>query len=67
MYKGFPFPTLGYSEEVLSYVENEFQVLDDDIVNLTYPKSGRKGKGWTRGRVLYLYKEGKLLSWAKPF
>ncbi|KAL8220172.1 UNVERIFIED_CONTAM: hypothetical protein K2H54_039977 [Gekko kuhli] len=39
-HKGIPFPTLGYSEEILNYVENEFQVLDDDIINVTYPKSG---------------------------
>ncbi|XP_060114554.1 sulfotransferase 2B1-like isoform X2 [Heteronotia binoei] len=39
-HKGVLFPTFGYSEEGLSYVENEFQILDDDIINVTYPKSG---------------------------
>ncbi|XP_060114561.1 sulfotransferase 2B1-like [Heteronotia binoei] len=39
-YGGIFFPTLSYSEETLSYVENKFQILDDDIINVTYPKSG---------------------------
>ncbi|CAI5781301.1 sulfotransferase 2B1-like [Podarcis lilfordi] len=39
-YKGIPFSPEFFSEETLSYVENDFQLLDDDIVNLTYPKSG---------------------------
>ncbi|KAL8220170.1 UNVERIFIED_CONTAM: hypothetical protein K2H54_039969 [Gekko kuhli] len=38
-YKGILFPKMGYLEEGLSYLENEFQILDDDIINLTYPKS----------------------------
>ncbi|XP_060132426.1 sulfotransferase 2B1-like [Zootoca vivipara] len=37
-YKGIPFSTEFFSEETLSYVENDFQLLDDDIVNATYPK-----------------------------
>uniref|UniRef100_A0A8C3FPD0 Sulfotransferase n=1 Tax=Chrysemys picta bellii TaxID=8478 RepID=A0A8C3FPD0_CHRPI len=39
-HKGVLFPCLDYSPEKLSYVENEFQVRDDDIFNITYPKSG---------------------------
>lgn len=40
-YKGMSLPVADYySEEILRYVENEFQMLDDDIVNVTYPKSG---------------------------
>nr|XP_020634432.1 sulfotransferase family cytosolic 2B member 1-like [Pogona vitticeps] len=39
-YKGIPLPTMGYSEESLSYMENEFQLLDDDVVTVSYPKSG---------------------------
>ncbi|XP_042296130.1 sulfotransferase 2B1-like [Sceloporus undulatus] len=39
-YKGILFPTVGSSVETLNYVENEFQLLDDDIVTVTYPKSG---------------------------
>uniref|UniRef100_A0A8C5F1D3 Sulfotransferase n=1 Tax=Gopherus evgoodei TaxID=1825980 RepID=A0A8C5F1D3_9SAUR len=40
-HKGVLFPCLDYSPENLSYVENEFQVQDDDVFNITYPKSGR--------------------------
>ncbi|CAM4677899.1 unnamed protein product, partial [Lepidochelys olivacea] len=39
-HKGLLFPCLDYSPEALSYVENEFQVRDDDVFNVTYPKSG---------------------------
>ncbi|XP_067399085.1 sulfotransferase 2B1-like [Emydura macquarii macquarii] len=39
-YKGVLFPGVNYSPETLSYVENEFQVQDNDIFNITYPKSG---------------------------
>ncbi|KAL8220167.1 UNVERIFIED_CONTAM: hypothetical protein K2H54_039933 [Gekko kuhli] len=39
-HKGILFPKFGYSEEVLSSLENEFQILDDDIINVTYIKSG---------------------------
>uniref|UniRef100_A0A8C3SJW3 Sulfotransferase n=1 Tax=Chelydra serpentina TaxID=8475 RepID=A0A8C3SJW3_CHESE len=39
-HKGVLFPCLNYSHEALSYVENEFQVRDDDVFNVTYPKSG---------------------------
>uniref|UniRef100_A0ACB8EM79 Uncharacterized protein n=1 Tax=Sphaerodactylus townsendi TaxID=933632 RepID=A0ACB8EM79_9SAUR len=39
-YKGILFPQLEYSWETINQVENEFQILDDDIINVTYPKSG---------------------------
>ncbi|XP_030053653.1 sulfotransferase family cytosolic 2B member 1 isoform X2 [Microcaecilia unicolor] len=40
-YKGVKFAKhMIFSEENLHFVENEFQVLDDDIYNVTYPKSG---------------------------
>ncbi|KAG8560436.1 hypothetical protein GDO81_014981 [Engystomops pustulosus] len=39
-YKGTLFSPVATSAEDLSFVENEFQVLDDDIFNITYPKSG---------------------------
>uniref|UniRef100_A0A8C3FHK7 Sulfotransferase n=1 Tax=Chrysemys picta bellii TaxID=8478 RepID=A0A8C3FHK7_CHRPI len=39
-HKGVLFPCLDYSPEKLSYVENEFQVRDDDIFNIAYLKSG---------------------------
>ncbi|XP_053546632.1 sulfotransferase 2B1 [Bombina bombina] len=40
IYKGVIFPTNAYTEECIHFAENEFQVLDDDIYNVTYPKSG---------------------------
>ncbi|KAM3923546.1 sulfotransferase 2B1-like isoform 1-T3 [Leptodactylus fuscus] len=39
-YKGTLFPQKSSSLEDLAFVENEFQVRDDDIFNITYPKSG---------------------------
>ncbi|KAL8213208.1 UNVERIFIED_CONTAM: hypothetical protein K2H54_061290 [Gekko kuhli] len=38
-YKGILFPARELKEETVSYVENEFQVRDDDIFNIAYPKS----------------------------
>ncbi|KAM4651440.1 sulfotransferase 2B1-like [Discoglossus pictus] len=40
IYKGVKFATGIYTEESINFAENEFQVLDDDIYNVTYPKSG---------------------------
>ncbi|XP_069623592.1 sulfotransferase 2B1-like isoform X1 [Ranitomeya imitator] len=39
-YKGVLYPNQSMSKEVLEFVENEFQVRDDDVYNITYPKSG---------------------------
>lgn len=39
-YKGTLFPRMSTSYEDLAFAENEFQVWDDDIFNITYPKSG---------------------------
>ncbi|XP_069803395.1 sulfotransferase 2B1-like [Dendropsophus ebraccatus] len=39
-YKGVLFPQMSTTVEDLMFVENEFQVQDDDIFNVTYPKSG---------------------------
>uniref|UniRef100_K7GEV5 Sulfotransferase n=1 Tax=Pelodiscus sinensis TaxID=13735 RepID=K7GEV5_PELSI len=39
-HSGVLFPSRDYSSEALSYLENEFQVRDDDIFSITYPKSG---------------------------
>ncbi|XP_060114557.1 sulfotransferase 2A1-like [Heteronotia binoei] len=39
-YKGILFPSRTHSAEILEKVENEFQILDDDAITVTYPKSG---------------------------
>ncbi|KAM4651442.1 sulfotransferase 2B1-like isoform 1-T2 [Discoglossus pictus] len=39
-YKGVKFLSSIYTEEGLRFAEKEFQVQDDDIYNVTYPKSG---------------------------
>ncbi|XP_073512380.1 sulfotransferase 2B1-like isoform X2 [Phyllobates terribilis] len=39
-YKGVLFLNRRTTKEDLEFVENEFQVRDDDIYNITYPKSG---------------------------
>ncbi|XP_069596850.1 sulfotransferase 2B1-like isoform X1 [Ranitomeya imitator] len=40
LYKGIRFTFDLFSEESIAYAENEFKVLDDDIYNVTFPKSG---------------------------
>ncbi|XP_063292097.1 sulfotransferase 2B1-like [Pelobates fuscus] len=40
LYKGIKFVSNVHTEESLNYAENEFAVQDDDIFNITYPKSG---------------------------
>nr|XP_056701854.1 sulfotransferase 2B1-like [Euleptes europaea] len=39
-HKGILFPQWDFSSESLNRLENEFQVLDDDVFNVTFPKSG---------------------------
>ncbi|XP_078507054.1 sulfotransferase 2B1-like isoform X2 [Lissotriton helveticus] len=39
-YKDILFHPLATSATHLSFIENEFQVLDDDVFNITYPKTG---------------------------
>ncbi|XP_069056754.1 sulfotransferase 2B1-like isoform X2 [Pleurodeles waltl] len=39
-YKGVLIHHLVSNSTYLSFVENEFQVLDDDVFNITYPKTG---------------------------
>ncbi|XP_067170394.1 sulfotransferase 2B1 [Apteryx mantelli] len=39
-YKGISFPGLIYSPRALEAAHNDFQVLDDDVFNVTYQKSG---------------------------
>uniref|UniRef100_A0A8C5PRI4 Sulfotransferase n=1 Tax=Leptobrachium leishanense TaxID=445787 RepID=A0A8C5PRI4_9ANUR len=40
LYKGTHFSVNVHSEASLNYAENEFVAFDDDIFNVTYPKSG---------------------------
>lgn len=49
-YEGIKFPPAYNSEHSLSFAHNEFLVRDDDIFNITYPKSGTRGgqQGWPR-------------------
>lgn len=49
-YEGIKFPLAYNSEHSLSFAHNEFLVWDDDIFNVTYPKSGTRGgqRGWPR-------------------
>uniref|UniRef100_A0A8C4YIW0 Sulfotransferase n=1 Tax=Gopherus evgoodei TaxID=1825980 RepID=A0A8C4YIW0_9SAUR len=49
------FPCLDFSPENLSYVENEFQVQDDDVFNITYPKSGTS---WMREILSLIRSDG---------
>ncbi|XP_063798818.1 sulfotransferase 2B1-like [Pseudophryne corroboree] len=39
-HKGIRFENKTYTEESLKYAENDFEVWDDDVYNVTYPKSG---------------------------
>ncbi|XP_068097188.1 sulfotransferase 2B1-like [Hyperolius riggenbachi] len=39
-HKGINFASLIYTQERFEFLENEFQVLDDDVYIVTYPKSG---------------------------
>ncbi|KAJ6663863.1 hypothetical protein lerEdw1_009943 [Lerista edwardsae] len=41
LHKGILFPVMeSYSAEHLNFVENEFQLRDDDVLGVVYPKSG---------------------------
>ncbi|XP_054855483.1 sulfotransferase 2B1-like [Eublepharis macularius] len=54
-YEGMPFPATIFSEETFNHVEKEFQILDDDVINLTYPKSGTH---WMAEILALISKEG---------
>ncbi|XP_053308572.1 sulfotransferase 2B1-like [Spea bombifrons] len=61
LYKGVRFSPGSYSEDVLNFAENEFQVLDDDVYIVTYPKSGTN---WMI-EILSLLKQGGDPSWCR--
>ncbi|XP_054834966.1 sulfotransferase 2B1-like [Eublepharis macularius] len=52
-HKGISFPIKELTEESISYVENEFQVLDDDVFNVAYPKSGTNWMAEILGLIRY--------------
>ncbi|NXW50735.1 ST2B1 Sulfotransferase, partial [Nyctiprogne leucopyga] len=45
-YEAIKFPLAYNSEHSLSFTHNEFLVRDDDIFNVTYPRSGTRGTVW---------------------
>ncbi|XP_063292305.1 sulfotransferase 2B1-like [Pelobates fuscus] len=60
-YKGIFFPTLSTTLKDLNFIENEFQVRDDDIFNITYPKSGTT---WVTDIVSLIHTNGDP-TWSK--
>ncbi|XP_066494915.1 sulfotransferase 2B1-like [Tiliqua scincoides] len=61
-HKGTVFPeTALYTVDHFNYVENEFQMLDDDVVSVVYPKSGTH---WM-GEILSLIRQDGDPTWAR--
>lgn len=56
LYKGIIFPTIVHSEESLNFARNEFQVRDDDVFNVTYPKSGTT---WMQELLTLIHSNGE--------
>ncbi|NXJ57670.1 ST2B1 Sulfotransferase, partial [Spizaetus tyrannus] len=61
-YDGIKFPPAYNSEHSLSFAHNEFLVRDDDIFNVTYPKSGMRGTVWMT-EILSLIRSRGCPSW----
>ena len=41
-FEGIPFPSMGYKPEVLREARESFALKDEDVLILTYPKSGKE-------------------------
>ncbi|XP_075393920.1 sulfotransferase 2A1-like [Tenrec ecaudatus] len=54
-FEGIPFFKLGYEVEVLKSVKNEFVVRDEDVIEISYPKSGTN---WLREIISLIYSKG---------
>ena len=40
-FEGIAFPNLGVQKEILEDIRNKFVVKEEDLIILTYPKSGK--------------------------
>lgn len=40
-FEGIPFPAISYQREILEDIRNKFVVKEEDLLILTYPKSGK--------------------------
>jgi bile-salt sulfotransferase len=40
-FEGIPFPAISYQREILEDIRNRFVVKEEDLLILTYPKSGK--------------------------
>ncbi|XP_030053668.1 sulfotransferase family cytosolic 2B member 1 [Microcaecilia unicolor] len=55
LYDGIPFPCIAHNEESLDFARNMFQVCDDDVYSITYPKSGTT---WMQELLTLIYSNG---------
>ncbi|XP_068848028.1 sulfotransferase 2A1-like isoform X1 [Capricornis sumatraensis] len=54
-FEGIPFPSVDYSPELLREVQESFRVKDEDVLLLTFPKSGTN---WLIETVCLIYSKG---------
>uniref|UniRef100_A0A8C4PHR8 Sulfotransferase n=1 Tax=Equus asinus TaxID=9793 RepID=A0A8C4PHR8_EQUAS len=54
-FEGIPFPSMGYKPEVLREARESFALKDEDVLILTYPKSGTN---WLIEIVCLVYSKG---------